>query len=144
MPDPVLKRTTVSPSVTDPSSISLCKAGRHAAPSGEPVGERAPTGQVRAEQQEMAEYVRNGVNAGGQYVEVHVEHAPHELCCHDAAGWRRDRVPERPRGWPVRIRPDWVCEIVSPSTASRDRVTLRCRRGGSSRRGLRTSLRGQR
>lgn len=48
------------------------------------------------------------------HVEVHVEHEPHELCCHDAAGWRRERVPERPTGWPVRIRPDWVCEIASP------------------------------
>jgi Uma2 family endonuclease len=47
------------------------------------------------------------------HVEVHVEHEPHELCCHDAAGWR-DHVPERPTGWPVRIRPDWVCEIASP------------------------------
>jgi Uma2 family endonuclease len=31
----------------------------------------------------------------------------------DVAGWRRDRVPERPRGMPVTIRPDWVCEILS-------------------------------
>lgn len=31
----------------------------------------------------------------------------------DVAGWRRERVPERPRGAPLRIRPDWVCEILS-------------------------------
>ena len=31
----------------------------------------------------------------------------------DVAGWRRERVPERPTGIPVRIRPDWVCEILS-------------------------------
>lgn len=56
------------------------------------------------------------------HVEVHVEHAPHELCCHDAAGWRRDRVPLRPSGWPVRIRPDWVCEIASPNHEKDDFV----------------------
>lgn len=56
------------------------------------------------------------------HVEVHVEHQPHELCCHDAAGWRRERVPERPTGWPVRIRPDWVCEIASPSHEKNDFV----------------------
>jgi Uma2 family endonuclease len=31
----------------------------------------------------------------------------------DVAGWRRDRVPEFPRGVPVMERPDWVCEILS-------------------------------
>lgn len=55
-------------------------------------------------------------------VEIHVEHQGPELYCHDAAGWRRDRVPERPSGWPVRIRPDWVCEIASPSHEKRDFV----------------------
>ena len=31
----------------------------------------------------------------------------------DVTGWRRDRVPERPSGALVSIRPDWVCEILS-------------------------------
>ena len=31
----------------------------------------------------------------------------------DVAGWRRERVPERSTGTPIRIRPDWVCEILS-------------------------------
>ncbi len=53
-------------------------------------------------------------------VEVDVELEPHELYRPDVAGWRRDRTPERPSGWPVRACPDWVCEILSPSTAGRD------------------------
>jgi Uma2 family endonuclease len=53
-------------------------------------------------------------------VEVDVELEPHELYRPDVVGWRRDRVRERPEGWPVRVRPDWVCEILSPSTAARD------------------------
>ncbi len=56
------------------------------------------------------------------HTEVHVEHTAHEVYCHDAAGWRRERVPTRPTGWPVRIRPDWVCEIASPSHEKRDFV----------------------
>lgn len=40
----------------------------------------------------------------------------------DLAGWRRDRLAVRPAGRPVRERPDWVCEILSPSTARRDLV----------------------
>lgn len=31
----------------------------------------------------------------------------------DVTGWRRSRVPEFPEDTPVRIRPDWVCEILS-------------------------------
>ncbi len=31
----------------------------------------------------------------------------------DVVGWRRERVPERPLGVPVMVRPDWVCEILS-------------------------------
>jgi Uma2 family endonuclease len=31
----------------------------------------------------------------------------------DVAGWRRERMPEQPRGTPVMVRPDWVCEILS-------------------------------
>ncbi|MBM4366664.1 MAG: Uma2 family endonuclease [Deltaproteobacteria bacterium] len=38
----------------------------------------------------------------------------------DIAGWRRERVPENPRGFPVREIPDWVCEVLSTSTAHRD------------------------
>ncbi|MCA9705743.1 MAG: Uma2 family endonuclease [Myxococcales bacterium] len=53
-------------------------------------------------------------------VEVDVELEPHELYRPDVAGWRRDRTPQRPQGWPVRVRPDWVCEILSPTTAARD------------------------
>ena len=54
--------------------------------------------------------------------EVEIELETHEVYVPDLVGWRRDRVSERPSGRPVRIRPDWVCEIISPSTASRDRV----------------------
>ncbi len=41
---------------------------------------------------------------------------------HDVVGFRRDRHPSRPAGLPVEARPDWVCEILSPSTARVDVV----------------------
>jgi len=31
---------------------------------------------------------------------------------HDIVGWKRDRVPEEPLDYPVRERPDWVCEVA--------------------------------
>lgn len=40
----------------------------------------------------------------------------------DVLGWRREGCPERPTGMPVKQRPDWVCEVVSPSNAKEDTV----------------------
>jgi Uma2 family endonuclease len=61
---------------------------------------------------------------GGLWIltEIHVEYERGQVYCHDTAGWRRDRTPERPTGWPVRVRPDWVCEIVSPKHERQDLV----------------------
>jgi Uma2 family endonuclease len=56
------------------------------------------------------------------FTEIHVGYPRGDIYCHDAAGWRRDRVPTRPTEWPVRIRPDWVCEIVSPKHERHDFV----------------------
>jgi Uma2 family endonuclease len=72
---------------------------------------------------------RFGRSVGGKWPggwwllpEIHVQYESSELFCHDVAGWRRDRVVERPTGWPILVRPDWVCEVLSPGHARRDRV----------------------
>jgi Uma2 family endonuclease len=41
----------------------------------------------------------------------------------DVLGWRRERCPARPVGHPVRSRPDWICEVVSPTNAAHDTAT---------------------
>lgn len=44
----------------------------------------------------------------------------------DVAGWRRERMPAPPdRGQPIRVVPDWACEILSPSTRSFDMLVKR-------------------
>ena len=45
-----------------------------------------------------------------------------EVLVPDLAGWRRERMPRLPRDHRFEIVPDWVCEILSPSTARKDRV----------------------
>jgi Uma2 family endonuclease len=45
-----------------------------------------------------------------------------EVAVPDLAGWRRERMPEIPEGHRFEVVPDWVCEILSPSTAKKDRV----------------------
>ncbi len=39
----------------------------------------------------------------------------------DLAGWRRERMPVTPDTAFIALSPDWVCEVLSPSTASFDR-----------------------
>lgn len=40
----------------------------------------------------------------------------------DLAGWRRERLPTLPDTSPVLLRPDWVCEILSPSNSTNDTI----------------------
>lgn len=64
---------------------------------------------------------------GGWWIllEVDVRLTPHDIVRPDLAGWRRDRLPQPWDVRPIDTRPDWVCEIVSPSNAALDRVTKR-------------------
>ena len=39
----------------------------------------------------------------------------------DLAGWRRERLPQLPPTNAIDLAPDWVCEILSPSTMRYDR-----------------------
>ena len=39
----------------------------------------------------------------------------------DLAGWRRTSLPELPDAAFIELRPDWTCEIASPSTRALDR-----------------------
>ncbi len=38
----------------------------------------------------------------------------------DLAGWRITTMPTLPQTRPVEIRPDWICEVLSPSNAAYD------------------------
>jgi Uma2 family endonuclease len=40
----------------------------------------------------------------------------------DLAGWRRERMPALPDTAWFELAPDWVCEVLSPSTAKTDRT----------------------
>lgn len=61
---------------------------------------------------------------GGWWIatEVDVELGLHDIVRPDVSGWRRERVPERPVGHPVRHRPDWICEVLSPGNLRHDVV----------------------
>lgn len=68
-----------------------------------------------------------GRGPGGWWIlpEVDVRFESRDTIRPDLAGWRRERLPN-PRGIrPIEIPPDWICEIVSPSSMRHDNVVKR-------------------
>lgn len=59
--------------------------------------------------------------SGGWWIisEVSVRYNAHQCPSHDLAGWRKERVSDRPTGV-MDIVPDWVCEITSPGHEKKD------------------------
>ncbi|MEL6349860.1 MAG: Uma2 family endonuclease [Myxococcota bacterium] len=64
-----------------------------------------------------------GINGpGGWWILDEPEiHLGADVLVPDLAGWRRERMPEYPDVAFFTLRPDWVCEVLSPSTAKLDR-----------------------
>jgi hypothetical protein len=57
---------------------------------------------------------------GGWWIlgQVELDLDDDEVVRPDLAGWRRERVPERPRGSPLSSRPDWLCHVIARSSAT--------------------------
>jgi Uma2 family endonuclease len=49
-------------------------------------------------------------------------HLGDDVLVPDLAGWRRERMPELPEGAAFELAPDWLCEVLSHSTAATDRA----------------------
>lgn len=59
---------------------------------------------------------------GGWWILVEPElHLGEDVLVPDWAGWRRDRMPVLPNAAFITRTPDWVCEVISPSTGTIDR-----------------------
>jgi Uma2 family endonuclease len=59
---------------------------------------------------------------GGWWFLVEPElHLGSDVLVPDLAGWRRERVPTIPNVVGITVEPDWVCEVLSPSTVRIDR-----------------------
>ena len=68
---------------------------------------------------------RGGPGGWWIFVEVDVALGPHDIVRPDVSGWRRVRLPRPGPVRPIEIAPDWICEVLSPATAARDRVHKR-------------------
>ncbi|HKR64890.1 MAG TPA: Uma2 family endonuclease [Thermoanaerobaculia bacterium] len=64
-----------------------------------------------------------GGGPGGWWILDEPEvHFAHDVLVPDLGGWRRERMPEIPRDHIFSIAPDWVCEVISPSSKRVDRM----------------------
>ena len=72
---------------------------------------------------------------GGWWIVVEPElHLGDDILVPDLAGWRRTRMPSYPETAYSTLAPDWVCEILSPSTR---RLDLEAKRPVYAREGVR-------
>jgi Uma2 family endonuclease len=59
--------------------------------------------------------------SGGWEILIEPElHLGAEVVVPDLAGWRRERLPTLPDEVGITVAPDWVCEVLSPSTRTYD------------------------
>ncbi|MEA2625799.1 MAG: hypothetical protein QOD06_1844, partial [Candidatus Binatota bacterium] len=59
---------------------------------------------------------------GGWWILMEPElHLGQDVLVPDLAGWRRERMPKFPNVAAFTLAPDWLCEVISPSTARLDR-----------------------
>jgi Uma2 family endonuclease len=49
-------------------------------------------------------------------------HLGEDVLVPDLAGWSKERMPQPPRTAAFSLAPDWLCEVLSPSTAVLDRA----------------------
>jgi Uma2 family endonuclease len=61
-----------------------------------------------------------GGPGGWWFMTVHELHLGPHVAQPDIAGWRRERMPTLPTTAWVDIAPDWICEVLSPSTEGID------------------------
>ena len=76
--------------------------------------------------QDLAPFSRRPVGPdgpGGWWILFEPElHLGADILVPDIAGWRRERMPVLEDVLYSELAPDWVCEVVSPSTGRSDRV----------------------
>jgi Uma2 family endonuclease len=124
-------RPAVKPAAATLSDLlALPEEERYELIDGELVPKEAARGEHGTAQTKLAEKVGpynrrpGGRFPGGWWfaTEVLVDLGSGQAYRPDIAGWRRERMPQRPTGVPITVRPDWICEILSPGNASHDTI----------------------
>jgi len=71
----------------------------------------------------LSAFSRGRGGPGGWWILDEPElHLGPDILVPDLAGWRRERLPTIPDALFLSLAPDWICEVLSPSTQRLDRV----------------------
>jgi Uma2 family endonuclease len=71
-------------------------------------------------------YDRGRGGPGGWRILIEPElHLGEDVLVPDLAGWRRERLARLPDAVGITVAPDWVCEVLSPSTRALDLTAKR-------------------
>ncbi len=71
----------------------------------------------------MSPFQKGRGGPGGWWILDEPEiHLGHHVLVPDLAGWRRERMPALPETNWFENPPDWICEVLSPSTMRIDRI----------------------
>lgn len=116
MSQPALRRYTIEDLLAIPE-----ERRRHEIVDGQLVEKEAASGRHGGAQgrlfRTLGPYDRRpgGRSPGGWWfaTETEIAFGESDVYRPDVAGWRRERLPELPSAVPIRVRPDWVCEILS-------------------------------
>jgi Uma2 family endonuclease len=63
-----------------------------------------------------------GGPGGWRFLDEPELHLGEDVLVPDIAGWRLERMPTPPRVPALTLAPDWLCEVLSPSTQALDRA----------------------
>lgn len=115
----------MEPGVSKPTAEDLVECEHHEIIDGVMVPKAgAAWGHGLFHGEVLVQVSSQGFRRGGCWrfaVEPIVEFTPEQIYLPDIAGWRLETMPEPMRDQvKVTTRPDWVCELLSPSTAARD------------------------
>jgi hypothetical protein len=111
----------------DPVEAIELRTAPSATPSGIWLNDAGPTAEHSDARLGLAAVLREHFHRpadspaapGGWWIlgQVELDLEDDEIVRPDLAGWRRERVPERPRGSPLQSRPDWLCHVIARSSA---------------------------
>ena len=122
MSDPVRRRATYEDLLELPDDVvgEILNGTLHAQPRPAP---RYASAASRLGATVTAEFDDGFDRHGGWRILDEPElHLGDDVVVPDIAGWRHPKLAELPDTAWIEIAPDWACEVLSPSTAGRDRV----------------------
>lgn len=122
MADPAHRRATYDDlkQIPDHQVAELINGVVHASPR--PAARHANATTVLSG--ELGQPFRRGRGGPGGWVILYEPelHLSEDVLVPDLAAWRRERMPQIPDAPYFTLAPDWVCEVLSPSTAAMDRA----------------------